>query len=432
MRLNLLTIGAVAALATGPALAETNLATPPSAPPVGHSEGQEDPKTQIAVIEQRTQVRDGVFPSPIQGFRDEFSAWKDGIYQQTGLKLGFSFHTVFQYADNVIPDTSDTGWATDFDFVGAWELLNRGAPTQGELHFGLEGRWNYGRTGPQTIGLANIGAAGGSANSFEAYSPNFILRNLFWHQGSAEAGWEYRLGKITTDAILAVSRHLSPNATFLSNAGTGLFVNSYADSGLGAVGTVYFNAANGYVRAAITDSNGDRFDWGDISEGDFYTALELGYKILPRTKNAGYSKLTIWHTDGTKDGTPINGNTGESGWGYSLLLEQELSADGNIVAVGRYGNSNDGAAIYDEQAALAFLFYQPFGWFDSDAVGLQYNYIDPAGEMSRDEHTFEAFYRFPLVPDLETTLAYQYIDTPGNTTEINSSNVFSLRFTTSF
>ena len=416
-------------LTGGTVSAQTSLAKPPDTS-AGNS--LEDPRAQLEVIDNRFQVRKSLFSSPIQAGRDRFALRKKKLYDETGLKLGFSFHTVYQYADDVQPGFDDDGWATDFDFVGTWEVLNRGAPNQGQFFFGIEGRWNYGTTGPQTIGLANIGAAGGSGNSFEEYTPTFILRNLYWEQGSPDAGWQYRLGKITIDAILGTSRHISPNATFLSNAGTGLFVNAYADSGIGAVGTFFFNDAKGYVRGAITDANGDRFDEGDIGKGDFYTALELGYKAFPRTDGAGYSKLTLWHTDGTSDGTPINGNTGADGWGYSILVEQELDSDGDIFFVGRWGESNDGAAIYDYQGAAALVFYQPFDWFDSDAIGVQYNYIDPAGAGTRTEESFELFYRFPLLPEVETTIAYQYIDNPGNTRLVDSSNVFSLRFTTSF
>lgn len=424
-----LALSTAAMVAGGAVSAQTSLARPPDS---SAATSQEDPRAQLEVIDNRFQVRKSLLPSPIQAARDRFSERKKRLYDSTGLNLGFSFHTVYQYADEVQPGFDDDGWATDFDIVGTWEVLNRGQPNQGQFFFGLEGRWNYNTTGPQTLGLANIGAAGGSANSFEEYTPTFILRNLYWEQGSPDAGWQYRLGKITIDAILGTSRHLSPNATFLSNAGTGLFVNAYADSALGAVGTYFFNDAKGYVRAAAVDANGDRFDFGNITDGNFYTALELGYKAFPRTDGAGYSKLTLWHTDGTTDGAPINANTGADGWGYSILVEQELDKDGDIFFVGRWGESNDKAAIYDYQGSAALLFYQPFGWFDSDALGIQYNYIDPAGAESRIEETIEVFYRFPLLPEVETTIAYQYIDNPGNTRLVDSSNVFSLRLTTSF
>lgn len=396
-------------------------------------EGATDPVVQLGQIDARNQRKDGLFKSPIQPFRDNVLAWKESIYDAANLRLGFAFHTVFQYADDVQPGFDDSGVASDLDILGTWELWNIGQPTQGELVFGIEGRWNYGTTGPQTIGLASIGAAGGSANSFEEYvDPTFILRNLYWRQGSIEAGWGYRLGKITIDALLATNRHINPNGTFLSNAGTGLFVNGYADSGLGAAGVLYFGQGRGYVGATIADANGARDDFGDVSEGDFYKAVELAYKILPKSENAGYSKLTVWHTDGTADGTLSNGNTGLDGWGWSVVHEHEFSNDGNIVGVGRWGTSYDDAAVFENQGALALLFYEPTGWFDSDVVGFQYNYIDPVGDDARIEQSFEAFYRFPLLSDLDVTFAYQHINDPGNTRLVDSSNVFSVRVVTSF
>lgn len=396
-------------------------------------DGPTDVSTQLSSIGNRNKSRGSLLPSPLQPLRDNVTAWKKSLYDQTRLRLGVSFHTVYQYADDVQPGFDHDGIATDFDFVGAWDLVNVGTPTSGGLYFGIEGRWDYGTTGPQTLGLANIGSAGGTANSFGAYEdPQFILRNLYWKQGSPEAGWIYRIGKITIDAMLGTNRHINPNATFLSNAGTGLFVNAYADSGLGAAGALYFNDAKGYVGATISDANGVRSDFGDIGAGDFYKALEFGYKIMPKTEKAGYSKLTIWHTDGTSDGSVANGNTGANGWGWSVVHEQELSADGKIVAVGRYGNSEDKAAVYDAQGALAVLFYEPFDWFENDVIGFQYNYIDPVGADSRKENSFEAFYRFPLLSGLDATLAYQYIDDPGNTRLVDSANVFSIRLVTSF
>lgn len=395
--------------------------------------GPTNPEGQLKVIEQRSQLRKTLFRSPLQPALDGLTAGKKSFYDATNIKLGLSFHTVFQYSDSVISGTDDSGTASDLDFVGTWEILNAGTPTQGVLAFGIEGRWEYGRDGPQTIGFANIGAAGGTANTYSKYEdPQFIVRNLYWKQGSPEAGWVYRIGKITTDAILFTNANLTPNTTFLSNAGTGQFGNGYADSGFGFAGALYFDNARGYVGGAITDANGDRSDWGDISEGDFYAGLELGYKIRPMTDTAGYSKFLLWHTDGTSDGTPINANTGNDGWGWGVLIEQQLSTDGNIVAVGRFSKSYDKAAIYDTQGALAVLIYEPFDWFDSDVIGFQYNYIDPFAVGSRDEHTFEAFYRLPVTAGLDASFMYQHVHHPGNTRVIDSANVFSVRLVASF
>jgi len=401
-------------------------------PGTGFAEGENDPLHQLAVIENRSKLKKGVFFSPIQGFRDSVSAWREQMYQSTGLKIGFSFHTVGQVATDVKSGADDSAWATDFDIVGSWALVNRGSPTQGELAFGIESRWDYGTIGPQNIGFSSIGSAGGTANSFSAYNdPAVILRNFYWRQGSQEAGWAYRVGKITPDALLMTSRHLTPNTTFLPNAGNGFFTASLPDSGLGIVGVKYF-ADKAYIAGLISDANADRATFGDIGAGDFYKAIEVGFKPFPLTDNASFWKAMVWHTDGTKDGTPINGNTGSDGWGYALLAQQEFSSDGSLVGLARWGQSYDNASVLDRQAGLHLVKYQPFGWFENDALGVAVNWIDSVVPGARYEKDFELFYRFPLLPDLETTLHYQYIDSPAFTPGIDNSHVFSLRFTTSF
>jgi hypothetical protein len=69
---------------------------------------------------------------------------------------------------------------------------------------------------------AGVGTLLGSliqtANTFDPYTPAFLLRNLYWQQGSEEAGWAYRIGKITPDATLSTSAHLAAATTFLTTA----------------------------------------------------------------------------------------------------------------------------------------------------------------------------------------------------------------------
>ncbi|MEP4365457.1 MAG: carbohydrate porin [Roseibium sp.] len=428
----------LSSIGIGGAFAEEQsaVATPSQRVSTGWIEGDQDPGNLLNQIEARREPRTGLIPfSPIQPFRDGFTAATDAIYEAVNLRLGMSFHTVGQYTTNNIQGKPRHGGATDMDIVGTWELFNRGQATQGELFFGVEGRWDYGPIGPQNLGFSSVGAAGGTANSFSAYKPPaFILRNLYYRMGSPDAGWAFRFGKITTDAMLQTNRHLTPNTTFLSNAGTGQFVAGYADSALGAAGAIYFADKRAYIAGLIADANGDRFDFGKIYKGDFYKAAEFGYKLFPRTDKASYSKFLVWHTDGTYDGSAINANTGSDGWGVAAVLSQELTADGKTVAVGRYGHSFDGAAIYDNQAALALLRYQPFGKysFDDDVLGIQFNWVDSATAGTRDEYSIETFYRFPLLPDLDTSLNYQAVINPATTTEFDSAHVFSIRAVTSF
>jgi hypothetical protein len=347
--------------------------------------------------------------------------------------MGLVIQQVGQGISKVLPGNADIGTSADLDFVVKRELINKGKPNHGGVYYQLQGRWDYGTTGPQDLGFVSLASAGGTANSWSAYTPTFLTRNLYWQHGSNEAGWAYRIGKITPDATLLTSQYISPVTTFLPNVGTGVFAAGYPDSGLGAVGGVYPSDRISVV-GLISDANASRFNFGDIGAGDTYKAVQLGVKILPVTPKAGYSKFLLWQNDGTKNGQPINAMTGREGWGFAMKLEQELTSDGRAVGIFRYGRSYDDSASYKQQAGLSIVLNDPADpvRIKNDLLGVALNYTDSVVAGSRDEYNFEAFYRFPLFPVVDATLSYQSVFHPALTTEIDQASVFSFRLRTTY
>ena len=388
-----------------------------------------DPSNAIVDIQERHTQRDSLLGvSPLQPLHDSADTMKDNLFKEYHFKPGLMINHLFQGMSKSVDDKDKWGTATDMDIVGTWALTNRGKANRGNFYFKLQGRWDYGTTGPQELGFVNLASQIGTANTFSAYTPTFLMRNIYWDQGTRKAGWAYRVGKISADATLATSRHISPVTTFLPNGGTGLFVSGYADSGLGAVG-VWFPSDRYRILALVTDANGDRQNFGDITAGDFYTALEFGVQIAPRTEQAGFSKFTFWHTDGTEDGQPINASTGKEGYGMTVKLEQELSDDGKKVGIFRWGKAWNKSALYDDQAGLHFLFYDPPGpaGLQHDLIGLAGNWARASAAGARDEYNLEAFYRVPLFTGLDTTFSYQYVINPALTREFDRASVISLR-----
>ncbi len=394
-----------------------------------------DPSNFLQDVEQRRAQRDSLFPvSPLKPIHDSLDPAKKRLYGATGLKMGLTLNHVFQGISDSIAGSDRSGSTTDADLVAGWELINRGEANPGKLYAHLEGRWDYGTTGPQNLGFVNLGSQIGTANAFSAYdNPTFLIRNLYWEQGSQEAGWAFRVGKVTPDAILATSRHITPVTTFLPNGGTGLFASGYPDSGLGFVGALY-PSDDFKIIGVFSDANANRFDWGDIGAGDYYKALEFGYKIMPKTENAGYSKLTFWHNDGTKDGKPINASTGKEGWGMTVKHEHEFTNDGNVVGVARWGKAWQKSSLYDQQVGLHLLVYDPdlVGTIDNDLIGIAGNWVDASAVGSRDEYNLELFYRFPLFPVVDATLSYQSVFNPALNTAFDHASVFTLRLRSVF
>jgi porin len=183
----------------------------------------------------------------------------------------------------------------------------------------------------------------------------------------------------------------------------------------------------------VSDANADRFDFGDIDEGDLFTAVELQVKVLPLSKNAGYSTVSFWHNDGTKFGQASNGSTGKEGWGVFIKHEQELTRDGRAIAIARWGRSYKKSALYDKQAGGSLVVYDPFcsgkfeeSLFDSDLLGVAYNWVQPSA-ATRDESNAELFYRFPLFPQMDMTLSYQAIINPALDPSNDYGSALSLR-----
>jgi len=394
----------------------------------------QDPTVLLRHIERRRTQRDALFgASPLKPLHDATKKGEDELYEATHIRAGLSFHHLFQWLSESLPETDDWGTATDADLVFDWALTKRGEPYQGNLYFHLESRWNWGTTGPMSLGPGSLGMLQSTANTYEKYVPVAIMRNLYYQIGSMKSKGALRFGKITIDGILGTTRHLTPNTTCLTFTCTGAFAIGLPDSGLGVVGAWHFNDRVKLL-GAITDANGNRKNLGHVHEGDFFYALDLGVKIAPKTEKAGYSTLTLWHNDGTRDGKPINGSNGPKGWGFFIKHEMELSDDGNNVAIFKYGKSYNDSAFYESQITGALVFNDPhfIGTISNDAVGVSYNWIDAVTEGARREQNVEIFYRFPLFPGFDTTLSYMAVINPSLDHSNDFASVFSLRLVTVF
>ena len=65
--------------------------------------------------------------------------------------------------------------------------------------------------------------------------------------------------------------------------------------------------------------------------------------------------------------------------------------------------------------------------FEADVVGLCYDWGQATG-ADRDESDIEVFYRFPLLPEMDATIAYQAIFNPGFNPDRDFGSAISLRF----
>jgi hypothetical protein len=182
--------------------------------------GPQDPSKLLPEIDQRRAEKESVFPaSPLGWLHDWTGEAKRTLHDTTGLELGIVFAHLFQGLSNAIKDQDRWGTASTFDMLGTWSLINAGQPTEGQATFHVQSRWDYGTRGPEDLGALSLGSLIGTGDTFARYVQGVILRNLYWRQGSPEAGWSYRIGKITPDGIPATSQYLDSQTTFLPSGG---------------------------------------------------------------------------------------------------------------------------------------------------------------------------------------------------------------------
>jgi porin len=397
----------------------------------------QDPVVELQHIQKkREQAKDHGYAlfqrSPLTPLRERGIAAEKRIYEATDIKFGTNLNTLMQGLADEIPGSDTYGMSSFLTAVATWDGFHKGESNQGEITIGLEGRWNWGTTDPVTLGNVGLGSLTFTANPFTTYTPTFLVRNLFWRQGSREAGWMYRIGRVTPDQFLNTSAHITPLTTYLPIAGTGPFSMGLPDSGLGMFGGLFINDRVN-IAGVVSDANADRTNFGELDEGDLFYAVELQAKILPLTKKAGYSKFTYWYNEGTADGNALNGSTGAEGWGVFIKYEQELTRDGRLIGIGRWGRSYKDSAVYDKQAGGHLVFYDPFcrGSFkdiglNADLAGVAYNWVLATG-FDRDESNVELFYRFPLFPEMDATVSYQGIINPANDPSNDYGSAISLR-----
>lgn len=418
---------AIAVFCMGPAAAQTSS---------GNDSGLTGPGT-VNLEDASNRERDALFePAGWKRFYDTFDAVRGDLYKSTGVKLGAFHSSLYQASTTSRPGQDKTGLATITGLYGTWDALKRGDPSAGQISFGVEARWRYGNMlTPSELGNSGIGSAIGTTDPYGATIPALILRELFWRWGSPEKRIDYRIGKITPDRLLTGSDYIDPVSLGLPVGSQGSPSIGFPDSGLGFAVGLY---PTDRIRAGIVvaDANGDRANFGDITEGNFFKAVEVQAKLFPITEDAGFSTFTVWHTDGTDDPTKAgDSSTGQDGWGYFIKLEQQLSQSGKDVGMIRFGQSYDGAAVYKQQGSIRYVRLDPpdpFG-LEHDAFGIAASYAKPiVNPLDRDEWSIDAFYRFNLLERVETTFAYQYIGNPTFNANENQASVFSFRLSQFF
>ena len=115
------------------------------------------------------------------GIPQSWFDFKDDVYDKYGLKFGFSYQMLAQYASDTLPNsTFNTAVGDWWGFLTKWTPVNRGSENEGTLVFSMFERGAVGNNAvPSNFGLVDVGSL---TTNVEYTTWDFSIENLYWEQ----------------------------------------------------------------------------------------------------------------------------------------------------------------------------------------------------------------------------------------------------------
>jgi porin len=334
-------------------------------------------------------------------------ARKDEFEERYGLSLHGDYNALYQHlGDDADPNAAFSGVLR---FSGIWTPFHRTKKDSGSLIFKVENRHKIGTDIPnQTLLLLN-GAAGISGATFS--DAGNMLTNLYWTQTFFDNRFAFNLGVVDVTDYIDVFGLINIWTDYNNMQFSTSLTSPLPNQSLGGVVRFMFTP-NYYMTAGIADANGDPHHPEDYFDSFFDTAeyfehVEVGWIKDWASRYTDNIHLIYWHQDErTAAGTP-------SGDGATLSFSRLFAerwlgfvrggyADGGGTILSRFFSAGAGLTLNDRGDWFGF----GAGWGRAPGA-------DGTGSASRDQYTFETYYRWQPVPDLQIVPSVQYILDPA-------------------
>ena len=346
--------------------------------------------------------------------------WKRRLKDDHGLSLGFQYYLLPQIASSSRDDNDALG--SIFRFQGSWILFGRDGINPGRIEWRVENRTNvFGQQSPNDLS-GQIGAA--ALNTGFGYSSGFNtdLAVLNWTQGFNNSTAGAAVGRLAFDVYLDAMPFQTFSRGFINRA---FLVNpTIGTTGIGAIGAV----AKGYVTdqiwigGQIHDGNaasGD-FDWDTVEEGEWLSAVEIGWSPGFADRKKQMVQFTYWQ----KDERALAGVPKGSGWAVSAVYRlNEI-----YFPFVRFGHSDGGAGVAAETAfSTGVEITRRFDEIWTIGAGWARPSETTHGPGLRDEWVIETSYKFQLSRNFSLTPDVQVLFNPANNPGKNSVWVAGIR-----
>jgi len=351
---------------------------------------------------------------------------KDRLKERYGLTLGGDYNALYQNLSN--SDSENDAFSGAIRFYGTWTPVRAEGKSSGTLIFKVENRHKLGTDIPNQTLLPVNGVAGISGATFS--DAGTVLTNLYWTQAFFDNRFAFNLGVVDVTDYIDIFGLINVWTDFNSQQFSTSLTSPLPNQSLGGV-VRYMFTPNYYVIAGLADANGDPHHPEDFfdsffNDHEYFTHVEVGWIKSWDERYTDKVHLLYWHQDErTEAGTP-------SGDGATLSFSRAFA--GSWLGFVRGGYADGGGTLLARFASVG-AGHRVNGGNDFFGFGGGWGRApdsDGKGAASRDQYTFEAYYRWQPIPAVQIVPSMQLILDPALDPTKSNIVLGGLRFRWSF
>lgn len=378
--------------------------------------------------------RDSIFDTRVP--KNWFN-WKESLYKNQGVKLGFSYQSLYQTTTNSLTD-EDIAWGGWMLLEASWSPVNRGGNNEGGLVAALD--WRHTISGSKNaLFQFETGSLWPTDFLYLEWDPWFS--SLYWQQRLSKGKFVFRVGNQAAPQFIDFFRYKDGRTSFSGSPFTAA-PGSIPTPPPGFGASFRWSPIEGsefYVAGTLNDMNADvhEFDWENIFRyGQFFYGLEFGKNWRRSKGDFDHLHLLIFYADRVDTSPPVFPN--EAGGGFKLAGEKQWN---RIVGFGSYTyntaeGGSFGIALIRQAINAGFAVNRPlniggevgvgFSWAEpTDGVGLAGT---PQRQPVKDQYGMEVYWKLLVTSDLWVTPNLQVIVNPTYNPGTESVVVPGLKF----
>ncbi len=391
------------------------------------SPGYEDAKSYVGENPTNIDVDlNTSFPQPNAVFDTripkEWFNWKQQLYKDHGVKLGFSYQSLYQKASDSLTG-NDTAWGSWMLLEAKWDAINRGRDFEGSLVATLDWRTSIGNN----FDPAAFQFATGSLwpSDFAYIDWGLWVPALYWEQWFKKDVFVFRLGQQVAPQFIDFFRFKDPRTSFSSGPFTTAPTSvPTPPPGLGlSFRWLPIDKSESYIVGTINDVNAEveSYEWDNVFEfGQFFYGLEFGYNWRRSRADFDHVHLLLFYADEKDTQPPVFPN--EAGGGFKLAGSKQWD---RLVGFGSYTYNTAeggpfGVALANNSVNAGIAVLRPLNIGGEIGVGATWaEPIDgvtlagiPQRQPMKDQYGVELYWKILLTPDLWITPGVQFVVNP--------------------